>query len=33
MTIDELQEILELKLAELDTVPTEEDTPVEKEDF
>jgi hypothetical protein len=34
MTIDELQEVLELKLAELDTVPTEEEvTPVEKEDF
>jgi hypothetical protein len=35
MTVDELQEILELKLAELDVVPAEEDTPtpVEKEDF
>jgi Zinc knuckle len=33
MTIDELQEALELRLTELDVAPTEEVTPVEKEDF
>jgi hypothetical protein len=33
MTIDELQEILELRLAELDVAPTEEVASAEKEDF
>ena len=33
MTIDELQESLKLRLAELDTATTEDVTPVEKEDF
>ena len=33
MTIDELQEILELRLAKLDVAPTEEITPEEAKGF